>query len=64
MIADDQLSALKSYCPKMRAACMQAMKAILEEENLPKDSENLLEKMNRVPQYFPRWKQSSAPSKC
>jgi hypothetical protein len=62
MMAGDQLSALKSYCPKLRAACTQALKAILEEENLPKDAESLLEKMNRVPQYFLRWKQSSAQS--
>jgi hypothetical protein len=62
MTAGDQLTALKVYCPKMKVACTQAMKAILEEENLPKDPESLLEKMFRVPQYFLRWKQSSVQS--
>jgi hypothetical protein len=60
MTAGDQLPALKAYCPKMKDACTQALKAILEEENLPKDPEGLLEKISRVPQYFLRWKQSAA----
>jgi hypothetical protein len=62
MTVGDQLPALKAYCPKMKDACSQALKAILKEENLPKDPEGLLEKMSRVPQYFLRWKQSTARS--
>jgi hypothetical protein len=60
MTAGNQLPALKAYCPKMKEACTQALKAILEEENLPKDPEGLLEKMFWVPQYFAWWKQLSA----
>jgi hypothetical protein len=59
MTAGDRLPALKVYCPKLKEACTQALKAILEENNLPKDPEGLLEKMNRVPTYFNRWKQSA-----